>query len=404
MTNPIRQKITNIVVILLAFSLPLSLLAVNVFLAVSLLLVIWRWIEDKSAFKETFTGATIPILVYLTLLTVSILLTKYEMRFADFFEDKWVIACYLPAFLLVRDEETLKKVIIAQIIAGTIAALYATFQFFFGYDFLDSRHLEEIASGYMAVSVFTHHLTYGGVSLIVFIIALAQLLFNPHLRRVIYIIAAVLMGFGLFASYARSAVLGLCGALFVIVLTAEKKIRRILILASIAGLIIAVVALPGFTGRFTNIFSSGESDESPRIRLWQSSVEIIKDHPILGIGPDNFGIVFPEYKIPGRYHSVCHPHCDGLSAAIDGGLLSLAAFLSIWAVFFIKSARNLKTANDDRFIKSSIISGMSIAAGILIAGLFQNYLTDAEVANLVWFNVGLGLAAANLKLPATVDS
>lgn len=172
------------------------------------------------------------------------------------------------------------------------------------------------------------------------------------------------------------------------------------ILFLISGVLVLCVLIfviePTSWDRIKEIDLSKDKPESTRIRLWQTSINMIKDKPIWGIGLGNFGKLFDRYKVEGTYDTTCHPHNDFLNVAVNSGLLGLLAYLSIWAVFLystIKSAfKNKKTG----IIEAVQISGIVGIIAFLFASLFQCYYTDAEVNMLIMFILGL-TTVLNLK-------
>jgi len=61
-------------------------------------------------------------------------------------------------------------------------------------------------------------------------------------------------------------------------------------------------------------------------------VGLVEDHPVLGTGPDTFGLVFPRYsprEMTGRPVPVDKPHNILLERATDAGLLGLACYLAV---------------------------------------------------------------------------
>ncbi len=389
------------VLLILAAAMPLSIAVANVALGVAVLLLVRRLLVERGTFRRLRGGITLPLLLYLAVYLFATFVTRYPVHIAGFIEDKWVVMCYLVALGLVENGRCARELMVTQIIAGSLGAVYAVFQSAVGYDYIRGKELETVGSGHIALGTFSHHLTFGGVALVVFLLALGWLVFAPGAIRKGWKIAATLItGAGLFVSYARSAVVGLTAAGGVIILAARSRIRNRLLIGGIAVMLAAFLLLPGFSHRFVKAVGGGEQNESPRLRLWLTAVAIIKDHPVLGVGQSNFGFLFDRYKVPGHYDNWDHPHNDMLSVAVDGGLVTLVLFLFIWSAFFRKCAAGLHDPSlgaDERWI---LQVGMAIGAGILVAGLFQNYLTDAEVANLVWFNVGLSMRVADGGHPA----
>jgi O-antigen ligase len=89
--------------------------------------------------------------------------------------------------------------------------------------------------------------------------------------------------------------------------------------------------------RFANLFDLGSGTAFFRVRLWGSALAMIRDHPWLGVGPDNFlyayrgGYINPEaWQEP----NLSHAHNFALDFASRLGLPGLAAFLWMQVAFF----------------------------------------------------------------------
>ncbi len=53
-----------------------------------------------------------------------------------------------------------------------------------------------------------------------------------------------------------------------------------------------------FRERIKNAADLNTPSSGTRVRLWQTSWRMIKDHPLLGVGLDNFKRFFNQYKVP----------------------------------------------------------------------------------------------------------
>jgi len=373
-----------------AAALPIGLAPANLGLGFGLLLVIRKLIVDSSVRKIITGGITIPLLIYLGMYLTATITSNYPVNVAGFFEDKWVVSAYFVALGLSGSLNVITRSMLIQVIVGSVMAAYAIVQFITGYDIIRAKELEPVSGGYMALGLFSHHLTYGGVALIIFVTAITCLLFSKLRKYQMYlVIMTIVSGIGLVASYARSAILGLGAAFLVFFLVATRKMKIILIIFAVVGLIGMLVVMPGMSDRFMKTFKGGDEAETTRLRLWQTSAAMIQDHPLLGVGQSNFLHLFEEYKVPGYYDNHSHPHNDMITIAVDGGILTMLCFIGVWIIFFIKGTKLILNTPKDHQTRWLLISGMAVVGSVLVAGLFQNYLADAEVANLFWFSAGI---------------
>ena len=127
-----------------------------------------------------------------------------------------------------------------------------------------------------------------------------------------------------------------------------------------------------------------------------TSINMIKDKPIWGIGLGNFTQLFEQYKVEGYYDTNCHPHNDYLNMAVNSGFLGLLAYLGIWIVFLYSSIRAMINNKRKGFPYWIQIGGVVAIISFMVAGLLQCYYSDAEVNMLVMFILGITVAS-NLR-------
>lgn len=387
------------VLYLIALAMPVSIAAANIAFGLGLLLLIRRAFTGGMKDRGVWNSVTLLIVAMGLWDLVAVLVSDYPIAIKHWGEDKWVfVAAFLP-FALVRDVRRGTYALYLMMLSGLVTASVALFQNISGYDPLRDKLLEDHGGSYMAVGFFTHHLTYGGIALLILFTTVAWGVFGPGRSSPIRAaFVNLLAAVGLFATFARSALVGIGGGGLALLMLAPKKLRLWIIGVGIAGVVGLLVLSPGMMTRF-QYFSAGSPDsanESARWRLWGTAINIIEAHPVFGVGEPNWRYAFKEYKIPGHYVSVAHPHCDFLSAGVDGGIVAMVIFVALFAAYFRQGAVDLRDIASDHPARWGIVAGLTGVAGILIAGLFQNYLTDAEVGNIVWFMVGMSLVLGNL--------
>lgn len=154
----------------------------------------------------------------------------------------------------------------------------------------------------------------------------------------------------------------ICGLAAVLWFTRVRWSARRLALA--AGLAAAVALAATFPGRFNphdagdtkrysdvvQVLEGGVDVHSTAVRtrigLWRRTLEMIADHPWLGVGPGNWPVFFPVYAEPGATAdgvlSVAveprQAHDDVLERTAETGVIGLAALL-FFAVGVARSAR-----------------------------------------------------------------
>ncbi len=154
--------------------------------------------------------------------------------------------------------------------------------------------------------------------------------------------AAFVIGVALVLSFSRSGwVGGALGAIAVLAGSARWRARRSYVAgaAAILGAVLVIVgiALAGGTQFESALAARAESvihpaEWGPRLLIWRDSLNVIASRPILGYGPDTFGLVFPRYT---TYYSelIDKAHAETLQIAATQGLVGLAAYAWLLIAF-----------------------------------------------------------------------
>ena len=120
--------------------------------------------------------------------------------------------------------------------------------------------------------------------------------------------------------------------------------------------------------------------------MWTSGAEMVRDHPLFGVGVGGVKRLYPSYVHPGAgKRSTGHLHSNPVQIAAERGLLGLAAWVWIWAAFFVRSSRILLRLPSGIGLARMLTAG-SLAAilGFLVAGLFEYNFGDSEVVMVAY--------------------
>lgn len=172
-------------------------------------------------------------------------------------------------------------------------------------------------------------------------------------------------------------------------------------LGTIAGmLVLAVILIEPLRTRVGSIFlGRGDSSSNYRLNVWMSVIEMIKDRPVIGIGPGNtaFNKIYPLFQRP-RF-SALSAYSIPLEVMVETGLIGFTCFLWFLVVTFNQGYVQLKRLRDlrdrDAFWLIGAIAGM---AGVLTHGLFDTVWYRPEINTFWWLMVAL---VASYYIPAT---
>ncbi len=214
----------------------------------------------------------------------------------------------------------------------------------------------------------------------IFLIAYFE--YNKSIKKYLILIPTILSISALLLTFSRGALLGFLSGFIIYNLKSRKSISILLIILVI--LFSTIYLIPQLNNRVLSIFSLEKNQN--RIFIWESTIDMIKDHPLLGIGPGNFSIVYPEYRSPEAIEKN-HPfaHNIFLNMAVELGLVGLIIF-SIIIFKIIKMGYYISKINP---LLRSLYAGF---IAILVHQQFDCTILGIEIAGLFWLIAGLIVA------------
>jgi len=247
-------------------------------------------------------------------------------------------------------------------IFGIFSAGYGLVQYIARY----GRHdLEHRISGQTA-----HVMTLSGLLLPATLVFLVLWLHN--LRNIVLIVGVVMTHLALLLTYTRSAWLGWIVAVAVLLILKWPKALAWAVPVGI--LAISLAPLPFFS-RVISSFDVKQSSNLDRIRMAEAGVEIIKDYPLLGVGPANVKEVYPLYrKHDAPRFRIPHLHNNVIQLWAERGVLALVAYLCLQFLFLRECARGWGGPSS-RYAEI----GVAVAVALASAGMFEFNFGDTEV-------------------------
>lgn len=193
---------------------------------------------------------------------------------------------------------------------------------------------------------------------------------------------------GIAATFSRGGLIALfAGAVALIWWVGSRRLLRLLAVGTICVLFVALWLFR------TRLFDFGGSGNEPtRFAIWRASLHMIKDHPITGVGLDQFLYQYwRRYVEPGgwpeRYTS--HPHNLILDIWLSLGIVGLAVFAWIAAGVAREIWRSRRAAPRD-----AIAAGAFAALiGGLAHGMVDNGFFLPDLAVLTWVFVAFLITA-----------
>lgn len=183
-------------------------------------------------------------------------------------------------------------------------------------------------------------------------------------------------------TYVRNAWLGLVATIAILLLLTR---RLALIMPVILAVLVALAGPSALKSRLLSIFNPSDATARERLYFWDAGQRMVKDAPLLGLGPGGVRLYYPAYKHPdARRPRTGHLHNNLVQIATERGLLGLVVWLWIWATFLLKAGRIYRDLPRARADDRALVAGsLAAVVGFLVAGLFEYNFGDSEVIDLL---------------------
>ena len=407
------ETFRSLLLCILFLSLPFSIAGggfaiIGLYLVTAYLLIIRK--DNYKVFPLFFWGMAALIVAGI----ISSLFSENPIESLKYLRTFWRFG--LP-FVLISTfpKNNYEKYIRITLVVSILISVYSIIQFFTGLDILRPDYLQgeyrHYKTVWQAVGVFSHHLTLGGVFLIIFSLLTGLFFSNEITRRLkyFYLLGALLSLTTAFLTLGRSIWLGLIIviAVFLSVLISPKY-KKILVLVILVMVAISWVAIKRIDTRLLSKTSIGKRAISAvsleankdRLMMWKAGIAVIKDHPIIGLGPKMGHQIKPYYLeiAKNEKHQFQHEPGVGLhniyiQTWVDFGILGLLGLLVMY-LSLIQGIRsrinynNVRKSNENAILLG-IVAGL---CGNMVSGFFENNFRDGEVQIMIFVAMGLALS------------
>lgn len=318
---------------------------------------------------------------------------------------------FLTLLLVYSTFESIAQIRSVVLISGGVAALSAArslFQFVQKYE--ESKELHQNFYDYYIgeriTGFMSHWMTFGGEEMIVLLLLLSVLFFSQIRRWKLagWIFAGVLT-LSLVLGLTRSIfLLGLPGGLFYLL----WFWRRWLVLAVPVAAAIGILSFAPLRERVASIVQPhGETDSNlHRTITRRTGLQMIRAHPLLGLGPEQVKAQFKSYvpgditHLPDGWYG--HLHNLYLQYAAERGIPTMLAFLWLIGKVLFDFASGLRASVSGEEKRFVLHGAVAVIIAILAEGFLEFNLGDSEVLTLFLAVLGFGYIA--LEAPRAEES
>jgi O-antigen ligase len=236
---------------------------------------------------------------------------------------------------------------------------------------------------------------------------------GPRVRRALVAAAALALIY-LAATRTRGAWLGAAAGLVTMGALARPRLPPRALAAAVAVAVVAVAAalIPGRSNprdvgdakRFASGVDVARASFDPssvalrtRYGLWRRTLAMWRNHPVWGVGPGNWPVVFPRHAEPnasrdGVLTATLSPrqaHNDLLERAAETGVVGVVGLLALVGAVGVTARRRLRAADRDERV---VIAGASGALVALLGAGVTGFPLEMP-ATLALGGIALGLVA-----------
>lgn len=159
-------------------------------------------------------------------------------------------------------------------------------------------------------------------------------------KKYLYIIISILCLFNIIVSYSRNAWMAFGAGCLLIVIIYNKKF-----IVPFAGVFLIGLLIPEISIRLTEF--NDFSQNVTRIKLWETTLLMIKEHAFLGVGVGNFSYQYDQYikrfeELKYADYPIFHPHNVFLQVQAELGIIGTILIITLIIFMIIKIKKYIR--------------------------------------------------------------
>jgi len=417
MANSVKwlDRLTVLSLCALILTLPFSKSAVEICIAAALI----SWVLKRALsyeahaslinlFRPVRTGLNVSIYLFVLAGILSIFASaSVSLSLRGLFSKLLKgVALYFIMAEAISSKKRLNLILAAMFLSMIVVGADGLVQLIAKQDFI--RHYPII--GVRVSACFSNPNSFSGWLTIMFPLALSVIFVDKGLWRkgiiktIMYFLIC-LLAICLTMTYSRGAWIGVVLALFFIGILKKNKFLLIAVPVVIA---LPFIIPPSVKERiltalpFTIAYSIRERlgsimlfADPTRISLWREAMAVVSNFPVFGCGLNTYSIVAPHYKL--TEDGGIYPHNSYLQLTTEMGFVGLIMFVFFTLMLFVRSLDNMARIKDE-FSKNILLGLIAGLLGFLIHSFFDVSFYTLQLANLMWFVMGLIIAVQRIAL------
>lgn len=368
------------------FGIPTTVLELSIytiFISSFLSIIISNLLEFGfwDLFKNLKSPFLWPIIVWLVITLISSLLSE-NIQTALGAWKAWTLDPILVLILIIQffNQKNIWKIAAGLGVSSAVISAYGLIEYFLWPANLGDNRLDSVFDS------ANYHAMFVG-PIIVLAIGFIFSQFLPRIWKYLLGVTAAINILALIFTFSYGGYLAVLGGLLIygfLILDRARKIK-ITLGTLIIFIVFLIAAAP--TKKFQDLFEYQErSSGHARLEIWQTSLLIFKEHPIMGVGINNFETAYretiPRVAFPPLEWLVAQPHNLYLALLTQVGLLGFISFTWLVLSFFKKTFQLLKSNTPQIFSAPS--AAISAFSAILIHGLIDTTYFKNDLSVVFW--------------------
>ncbi|MCK9433023.1 MAG: O-antigen ligase family protein [Candidatus Omnitrophica bacterium] len=303
----------------------------------------------------------------------------------------------------IRDEKHLKRVAVSIAFSVCLVGLDGFWQLVSGSDFIRGNALRSCSIHLLRATASFSSPNSMGIYLAVLTPFLCGLgfFFLKGWKKLFMIIAAACGAAGILMTFSGGAAIGFFTAVLFLALVRRHKVILICILAILLATPFIIPRNLKDWARQVNYNPVVFVCSPQRITLYATAWNMIRHHPVTGVGINTFSKNYSNYKLAEMEKYAATPdgmygHNNFLHLTAETGFLGLGIFLGFLFMLFRGAWRRYLALEDD-FLKISALSLIACVIAFLVNGLTETSLFN-QIGASFWFVAGLLLSLNNFSV------
>ncbi|MDP4143031.1 MAG: O-antigen ligase family protein [Bacillota bacterium] len=352
-------------------------------------------ISEENLDKKDYIAFIYVVLIFIA--TINSIYLKQSIAGAMYwYEGFGTLCCYIILFLLASRYYVFSKIHIYILsLSALIISLVGIIQNN-GIDLIYKRPADALIDVYGTIGNRNSFGSYLVLILPIFIFAF--LFSSKKVAKLTFLVISCMLYYCLLATFTRGAWIGFAASIFTCIFVTFRYKKPLFkeLLFILGGFIIITILFcsfcDGFAERMASIAADANSvvskstdyqnSGSGRIKIWEMTLGIIHDKPLLGSGPETLNLAFIKKYGHGLDYGgvVTKAHNEYLNIAATTGVPALLCYIIILGIIIYKAIKKAKN-------NSLLLPLLCSIIGYLVQAAFS--ISVAAVAPIFWIILGV---------------